>query len=253
MTGTLRENNRLRRWEAALLAGVAVAMLWGCGWTGSRPPWRTRSSASMSWQTPTQRPTRPLKLRVRDRILAEAADLFAPGGDGGAGPGDPHPRPARPWRRPGRRWCGRRGTNTPLSASLEENVWFPTKQYTDFALPQGSYTALRVVIGEGGGRNWWCVVFPPLCLGSVTETTEGGRRPGGPEQEQRGPDDRRGRGLCGQIQGHRAVGEDFKGLGGGPLDGVFRSGFQTQWRQRKRFWGPARALRAVQWPHARGT
>ena len=59
-----------------------------------------------------------------------------------------------------------------VSASLEENVWFPTKQYTDFALPQGSYTALRVVIGEGGGRNWWCVVFPPLCLGSVTETTE---------------------------------------------------------------------------------
>ena len=52
-----------------------------------------------------------------------------------------------------------------VSASLEENVWFPTKQYTDFALPQGSYTALRVVIGEGGGRNWWCVVFPPLCLG----------------------------------------------------------------------------------------
>ena len=59
-----------------------------------------------------------------------------------------------------------------VSASLEENVWFPTKQYTDFALPQGSYTALRVVIGEGGGGNWWCVVFPPLCLGSVTETTE---------------------------------------------------------------------------------
>ena len=32
--------------------------------------------------------------------------------------------------------------------------------------------ALRIVIGEGEGRNWWCVVFPPLCLGSVTETVE---------------------------------------------------------------------------------
>ena len=31
------------------------------------------------------------------------------------------------------------------------------------------YRALRVTIGEGAGRNWWCVVFPPLCLGSVTE------------------------------------------------------------------------------------
>ena len=62
------------------------------------------------------------------------------------------------------------GYDYPVSASLEPNVWFPTKTYTDFSLPAGSYTALRIVIGEGEGRNWWCVVFPPLCLGSVTET-----------------------------------------------------------------------------------
>ena len=59
----------------------------------------------------------------------------------------------------------------PVTASLEK-CWFPTKEYDGFALPQGQYTALRVVLGEGAGRNWWCVVFPPLCLGSVTETTE---------------------------------------------------------------------------------
>ena len=66
---------------------------------------------------------------------------------------------------------GEEGYDYPVSTSLEHGVWFPTKEYTDFSLPAGNYTALRVVIGEGGGKNWWCVVFPPLCLGSVTETT----------------------------------------------------------------------------------
>ena len=65
---------------------------------------------------------------------------------------------------------GAAGYDYPVTASLVHNYWFPTKTYTDFALPAGQYTALRIEIGEGAGQNWWCVVFPPLCLGSVTET-----------------------------------------------------------------------------------
>ena len=41
---------------------------------------------------------------------------------------------------------------------------FPTREYDTFSLPAGVYKALRVVIGEGEGRNWWCVVFPQLCM-----------------------------------------------------------------------------------------
>lgn len=41
---------------------------------------------------------------------------------------------------------------------------FPTKYYGDFSLPAGRYKALRVIIGEGKGNNWWCVLFPPLCF-----------------------------------------------------------------------------------------
>jgi stage II sporulation protein R len=40
---------------------------------------------------------------------------------------------------------------------------FPTKVYGDIALPQGDYEACRIVIGEGKGQNWWCVMYPPLC------------------------------------------------------------------------------------------
>lgn len=41
---------------------------------------------------------------------------------------------------------------------------FPTKQYSNVVLPAGEYKALRIVIGEGSGKNWWCVMFPPLCF-----------------------------------------------------------------------------------------
>lgn len=46
-------------------------------------------------------------------------------------------------------------------------TFFPTKYYKDFSLPAGDYLALRVIIGDGEGKNWWCVLFPPLCLVDV--------------------------------------------------------------------------------------
>lgn len=45
---------------------------------------------------------------------------------------------------------------------------FPSKAYGDIVLPPGKYTALRVVLGQGKGRNWWCVMFPPLCFIDIT-------------------------------------------------------------------------------------
>ncbi len=41
---------------------------------------------------------------------------------------------------------------------------FPTKQYENIELPAGNYNALRITLGSGKGKNWWCVVFPPLCF-----------------------------------------------------------------------------------------
>ncbi len=41
---------------------------------------------------------------------------------------------------------------------------FPVKYYGSFSLPAGNYEALRILIGEAQGRNWWCVLFPPLCF-----------------------------------------------------------------------------------------
>ena len=43
-------------------------------------------------------------------------------------------------------------------------MWFETRDYDEFSLPAGTYEALRVIIGEGKGKNWWCVMFPSICL-----------------------------------------------------------------------------------------
>ena len=46
---------------------------------------------------------------------------------------------------------------------------FPTRLYPTFSLPAGTYTSLRVELGEAAGRNWWCVVFPTLCTAAESE------------------------------------------------------------------------------------
>ena len=50
-----------------------------------------------------------------------------------------------------------------------ERCWFDTRHYETFSLPAGYYDAVRVVIGEGDGQNWWCVIYPPLCAGVCEE------------------------------------------------------------------------------------
>lgn len=41
---------------------------------------------------------------------------------------------------------------------------FPQKNYANLTLPAGDYNAVRIIIGEGEGQNWWCVMYPPLCF-----------------------------------------------------------------------------------------
>ena len=47
---------------------------------------------------------------------------------------------------------------------------YPTREYGEYTFPAGHYRSLRVTIGEGEGQNWWCVLFPPLCLDIATDT-----------------------------------------------------------------------------------
>jgi stage II sporulation protein R len=59
------------------------------------------------------------------------------------------------------------GYKTEVTLSKE---WYDTREYDGFSLPCGYYTSLRIIIGEGEGKNWLCVMFPPLCLDAAVST-----------------------------------------------------------------------------------
>ena len=60
------------------------------------------------------------------------------------------------------------GYNYSVEVLLGEE-YYPTKTYESCAFPEGKYLSLRVLIGEGEGENWWCCLFPPLCLSAATD------------------------------------------------------------------------------------
>jgi stage II sporulation protein R len=63
------------------------------------------------------------------------------------------------------------GEPEPVRLSLRQED-FPERRYPGVTLPAGSYLALRADLGKGGGANWWCVVWPPLCLAASEEEGE---------------------------------------------------------------------------------
>ncbi len=48
-------------------------------------------------------------------------------------------------------------------------AYFTNREYENFTLPAGEYNALNIVIGEGKGKNWWCVMFPAMCIGAAAD------------------------------------------------------------------------------------
>ena len=60
------------------------------------------------------------------------------------------------------------GYSYPVSISLGKED-YPTKSYESCAFPSGEYTSLQIFIGDASGKNWWCVLFPPLCLSAATD------------------------------------------------------------------------------------
>ncbi|WP_082023822.1 stage II sporulation protein R [Clostridium polynesiense] len=61
-----------------------------------------------------------------------------------------------------------RGFNYSVQTSLSREN-FPVKRYGSIVFPQGEYEAYKIIIGEGRGQNWWCVMFPPICFIDITK------------------------------------------------------------------------------------
>lgn len=103
-----------------------------------------------------------LKLKVRDVILQVARTVFA----GAKSREEAVQRlmlNQELFLAPARAVIAQAGKEYPIRLEVG-NFGFPTKTYGSVTLPAGQYKAARFVIGAGAGRNWWCVLFPPLCL-----------------------------------------------------------------------------------------
>ena len=111
-----------------------------------------------------------LKQKVRDRILACAEPLLTGAADRREAEALLRGRLPE-LERMAAEEIRANGYDYAVTVELEDTV-FPTREYEGFTLPAGKYLALRAVIGAGEGRNWWCVVFPPLCAAASSEVPE---------------------------------------------------------------------------------
>ena len=157
---------KLYRWELALLLGVATAILAGAWLSGQQRALAGELVRLHVIGASDSEEDQAIKLRVRDAVLAEAGPLLE-----GATTREEAEQILGTHLEELARAGAEASQGAEVTAQIAADVWFPTKEYTDFSLPAGRYTALKIIIGEGEGRNWWCVVFPPLCMGSVSEVT----------------------------------------------------------------------------------
>ncbi len=108
-----------------------------------------------------------IKLQVRDRVLSQAQDILV----------NAETRDQALILLSGRldaltetanQTLTQLGSQDRAQVTLKREL-FGTRYYEDFTLPGGYYEALRVTIGPGEGKNWWCVVYPQLCMAAVEE------------------------------------------------------------------------------------
>ena len=103
-----------------------------------------------------------LKLRVRDRVLEYTGGLFAEA-SGKTEAEALAKYSASDIKAVAEEVIAENGADYSVSVEIT-NMWFETRTYDGFTLPAGDYDAVRIIIGAGEGHNWWCVMYPPLCL-----------------------------------------------------------------------------------------
>ena len=127
-----------KKWEMALLLGLCAALIWGA-WAAQRQDALARKMIRLhviaNSDSDAQRQLQDALGRIENIARREIVE---------------------------------QGYEYPVTAQLT-SAEFPLKEYDGFSLPAGEYTALRLVIGDGAGQNWWCVVYPPLCTAAAAD------------------------------------------------------------------------------------
>lgn len=108
-----------------------------------------------------------LKLAVRDAVLEQTAGLFQASQTKEQAEAEVETRLAE-IEQIAVAEIRRQGYDYPAAVRLV-NRYFETREYDGFTMPAGRYDAVQVEIGAGNGRNWWCVMFPPMCVPAASE------------------------------------------------------------------------------------
>lgn len=161
----------MSKWIKALaLALVAALCISLCGFSGECSQIRERVLRLHVLANSDSEEDQQLKLKVRDTVVETAAGLFdtVTNKDGAIAQVEqmlPEIVAAAQQR------VYDEGYDYEVKAELC-HMYFTTREYETVTLPAGMYDALRITIGEGAGRNWWCVVFPPMCVSAASESAE---------------------------------------------------------------------------------
>ena len=155
------KNKSLRAWEIAALMALSLAL---CAGTWAQTRQQTISSALVRLHVIADSDAaeeQEIKLEVRDAVLAYLTPALEEAES---------QQQARQIIRDNLEGIAQaagstaRGRQVSVTLSRES---YPTREYEGFTLPAGRYESLRVILGQGQGKNWWCVVFPPLCLSAA--------------------------------------------------------------------------------------
>jgi stage II sporulation protein R len=154
--------NKMKIWESALLIALCISLCTGT-WAQGRQQSISSSLVRLHViASSDDEREQKIKLEVRDRVLEYLSPLLKDAENSGE---------AREiisknmYGIASAAASASKGRRVTVSLGRER---YPLREYKDFALPGGEYESLRVILGEGEGRNWWCVVFPPLCSGAVS-------------------------------------------------------------------------------------
>ena len=111
-----------------------------------------------------------VKLSVRDEVLSIVSDKM----DGAATYDDAYGLLSGmiPEIEAAAEECGKNAGHNFTARVIFDREEYPVRYYDGYKLPAGEYMSMRVVLGEGEGKNWWCVLFPPLCRDAAVDSHE---------------------------------------------------------------------------------
>lgn len=161
----------IKKWELSLLIGLISTILFSCiSFNAQCYGIRNNVLRLHILANSDSKEDQQLKLKVRDRLLIEGKDLF--------------------FNAENQQQAAKMAENQLdlLTKAAEDEIaksnynyqvkieisptYFETRSYDDITLPAGTYEAVRVLIGEGEGKNWWCVMFPPMCIPVACENSD---------------------------------------------------------------------------------